>query len=105
MSEQQNESVAGSAEQQPAQQVETTVPEGEQPAPAEQVEQVEQPAPDADGHSDPDATDEPTDDERAAAGDGEVTQAHPYVPGFGVAGKFDSAGAQDAGDDTEGDRA
>jgi len=126
MSEQQNgEHIASSAEQQPAQPVEHVQPE---PTPAETpaVESAPAPAeptfgtpavddpnlnpddvqPEPAGGNDPDAdADEPDADERDAAGDGDVTQPHPYVPGFGVSGKFATPGAQDAGDDAEGDRA
>jgi len=127
MSEQQNEQPAGehvavSAEQQPAQPVQHVQPE----PPAQTVEgtpatpdptfgtpAVDDPdldpetvQPEPAGGADPDAdADEPNADERELAGDGDVTQPHPYVPGFGVSGKFQTPGAQDAGDDAEGDRA
>lgn len=127
MTEQQNENVAASAEQQPTQQVATETPEQGTPATSDanvQAPGVEQPAPvepgndlptgdpaaepaEPAGGADPDAdATEPNADERELAGDGDVTEPHPYVPGFGVTGKFaEHAGAQDDADDTDGDRA
>lgn len=108
------ESVAPSAEQQPAQQTVTQTPEqqpvveqsGVEPStgdsqPGEPGTVEGQPVP-----AEPvvDGTDEPLAVERDAAdrGEAEGTLPHPYVPGFGVSGKFaEHAGAQDTDDDGE----
>lgn len=124
MSEQQNEQIAGSAEQ-PVQQPEHTQPEQVAPAveqpysqPANPAADDATPAPDVADSGAADTTDQgdgagdqPTDDEQAAAGDVSepapgnvhVEDGEPGSAGLGVTGKFvtdpdaQDAGVEDAG--------
>lgn len=106
MTENQTESVTPSAETPPAieQQTVTATPEATPLADAAQQNVEQPPAFEQPPADDDDQGDDPEPAELAEADRNESvpTEAHPYVPGFGVTSKFPSGGVQDDDADDQG---